>query len=418
MFISAYACGPKSIPETMGEFNVGWNMVRYLAKNTPDYNFIVITQKTTYGIDNEKCINNYFLDNGAPSNLKFYYYDHPLLKLKYFGFCYRLYYKLWQKGITDIFLKLDKKYKFCIVHHITHVTINEPTYLYKYTNNFIWGPIGGGERINFHLMDGIGFKNRIIESIRNLILQLRKYNYDFINCSKYSKKILVVNNDTLKLFNKKYSNKIYKIPAIGFSESDLKESNYIYNNANNKELKLIIIGVLYYRKGIDIAIKVIKKLNENNINATLTVVGDGSSKLEYENMIKQYKIGSKVFFLGNIEHEDVIKKLKEHDIFLFPSRRDSGGFAVLEAILNNIPVICLNSGGPSELINVDKSFGWCVDCNMSIEKIVNEICNKIFSLNEIYKVKSEILKNKYKLKNNYDWDCKAKKLIKIYDSLT
>ena len=34
-----------------------------------------------------------------------------------------------------------------------------------------------------------------------------------------------------------------------------------------------------------------------------------------------------------------------HDLFLFPSLHDSGGFVVLEALSHGLPVVCLDLGG-------------------------------------------------------------------------
>jgi glycosyltransferase involved in cell wall biosynthesis len=41
---------------------------------------------------------------------------------------------------------------------------------------------------------------------------------------------------------------------------------------------------------------------------------------------------------------------RSHDLFLFPSLHDSGGFVVLEALAHGLPVVCLDLGGPKDIV--------------------------------------------------------------------
>ena len=45
--------------------------------------------------------------------------------------------------------------------------------------------------------------------------------------------------------------------------------------------------------------------------------------------------------------ERVLKLYPEYDAFLFPSLHDTGGYAVIEAMFNELPVLCLDCGGPA-----------------------------------------------------------------------
>ena len=50
---------------------------------------------------------------------------------------------------------------------------------------------------------------------------------------------------------------------------------------------------------------------------------------------------------------------QQHDVFLFPSLHDSGGMVVLEAMRHGLPVVCLDLGGPS--VMVDDSCGYKIN---------------------------------------------------------
>lgn len=55
-------------------------------------------------------------------------------------------------------------------------------------------------------------------------------------------------------------------------------------------------------------------------------------------------------FLGRIPRSDVIERMRTADVFVFPSLRDSAGWAVAEAAACGLPVVCLDRGGPPTIV--------------------------------------------------------------------
>ena len=94
---------------------------------------------------------------------------------------------------------------------------------------------------------------------------------------------------------------------------------------------------------------------------------------------------------------------------LFPSLRDSGGFVVLEALSQSLPVATLNIGGPGLMI--DNDCGIKINVNKKNEnEIIYELSTKINELIDndsliIYKRKKSLEKV-----NNFTWKIKAQKL--------
>jgi hypothetical protein len=46
----------------------------------------------------------------------------------------------------------------------------------------------------------------------------------------------------------------------------------------------------------------------------------------------------------------VLKAYPDYDVFVFPSLHDTGGYAIIEAMFNELPVICLDYGGPAVVV--------------------------------------------------------------------
>ena len=47
-------------------------------------------------------------------------------------------------------------------------------------------------------------------------------------------------------------------------------------------------------------------------------------------------------FISEIKRNEVLTKLSKADIYLFPSLREGGSWALMEAMAVGLPVICLN----------------------------------------------------------------------------
>ena len=116
--------------------------------------------------------------------------------------------------------------------------------------------------------------------------------------------------------------------------------------------KLITVGRLSVVKGHIYAFVVVKKLKEAGYNVVLTVVGEGSERLNLENYIKDNKLNDSIVLVGAKSQEEIRELLRDNDIFLFPSvplhygkSTETQGLATLEAQACGMPVIVFDSGG-------------------------------------------------------------------------
>lgn len=76
------------------------------------------------------------------------------------------------------------------------------------------------------------------------------------------------------------------------------------------------------------------------------MVGDGSLLNEYKS-----KYGSKVNFLGPLDGKDLLKEYDNCDVFVFPSKTDTFGMVVVEALSRGKPVACFRQdSGPKNIL--------------------------------------------------------------------
>ena len=161
----------------------------------------------------------------------------------------------------------------------------------------------------------------------------------------FSDKIICLSNEVkLQLINniKNIENKTFTIfNPIDFKEIDAKSNFKTLYNFSKDKLKIIYVGRLSYQKNINLLINILHKLN--NLNYEAFIIGDGNEKNEAMNLIKLYGLSDKIKVFDYIENP--YPYIKQADIFILPSRWEGFGHVIVESIMCNTPVICLNTFG-------------------------------------------------------------------------
>ena len=112
----------------------------------------------------------------------------------------------------------------------------------------------------------------------------------------------------------------------------------------------LFVGRLLYWKGIHLALRALAQLRSEGLDAKLTLIGDGSDRAWLENLARELKIEDAVSWRGWLARGDALAAYARHAAFVFPSLHDSGGTVVMEAMAQGLPVVCLDLGGPGEIM--------------------------------------------------------------------
>lgn len=130
----------------------------------------------------------------------------------------------------------------------------------------------------------------------------------------------------------------------------------------DREARLLLLGRLHRQKGIDIALKALESLKQEDW--TLDIVGSGEEEGKIKELIKNYDLDGKVKLYPATA--DVPEVLKNHDIMLVPSRWEGLGIVIMEAMTAGRVVIGSRVGGIPELIEDGKT-GFLVEPENSDE---------------------------------------------------
>jgi len=109
-------------------------------------------------------------------------------------------------------------------------------------------------------------------------------------------------------------------------------------------LRLVFVAALLKRKGLDIAIRAVQRLNRDGIQATLDVYGSGDPA-EF-----MPPTSETVAYKGVIPTEQAQSVIAHYDALILPSRHDGWGVVVNESLLQGVPVIVSDSVGAKCLV--------------------------------------------------------------------
>lgn len=115
-------------------------------------------------------------------------------------------------------------------------------------------------------------------------------------------------------------------------------------------LRIAFVGRLVPYKGADMLLDAAAPLLREG-RARLDFAGDGPERAGLERQVRALGVrGDAVRFHGWLDHAGVAEMLRCADLFGFPSIREFGGGAILEAMALGVPPLIVDYAGPGELV--------------------------------------------------------------------
>jgi glycosyltransferase involved in cell wall biosynthesis len=130
----------------------------------------------------------------------------------------------------------------------------------------------------------------------------------------------------------------YFIPATSPS------INRVGSSDQDAPLRIIYVGSLIARKGIDVLINAANKLSRRGLRIRVDVFGPGNpADYEFD--------GAVVKYCGRIPFGRSQQVISEYDLLVVPSRYDGWGVVVNEALMVGVPVVCSNRVGAGAIVD-------------------------------------------------------------------
>ena len=397
VLLIAYACEPNKTSEP----GVGW----YFSKEIAKFSKVTVLTRS----NNKERISNE--DN---KDINFIYYDLPVFfqKLKKrIPFGTQIYYSLWQWQVYFKMRKYSLEHNIDIIHHLNFSVSWNPPPFFLINKPVIWGPVGGNDIVPYRFLKCMGFTAIIKETIYVCLSKIRLITQVLLLRKRHKRALLVRTRSALKSVNKQHFDMVDVISETATLElpNTLPSSRI----TDLKEIRAMCVGRGVYWKGFYSAVKGFHSFLKNGGKGTLEIYGEGPELGKIRNYIKSNNLQLNIKLMGFVDNIKIQKAYSHSNVLLHPSFRDGGSWSILEAMSHGLPVICLDTSGPRDMV-ID-SCGILIPLTTP-KQVSEDIGAGLLSLFKDQNLLNKLGENaRERIKYEYTWAKRNEQIKKVYD---
>ncbi|WP_397445432.1 glycosyltransferase [Polaribacter sp. R77954] len=401
VLINAYACSPN-----MGsEPGMAWNWCVNLAKYCELH---IITEGEFRDIIEEVLPK-------LPQSVNMYFYYSPVSvevrKMCWNQGDWRFYkhYNKWQLKTYQIAQEIVNSNKIDILHQLNMIGFREPGYLWRIKGiPFIWGPVDAKQKFPVSYLVGASLRTKLFTHLKNSITYLQLTYSKRIHLAAKSASVVVSASTNSQVTFSKFFN--IASPLINETGCYIQEHE-VLDKTNKKHLDLLWVGKLDFRKQLSIAIKTLATINK--VDVVLHIVGGGDNVF-YKNLAMSRGVENRCKWYGLVSHKEVQQMMQKFDLMFFTSVAEGTPHVVLEAIGNNLPVVCFNTCGQGDAVN--EKVGVKIPLTNPKQSVV-DFSKEITHLYENRHLIRVMGLNCKERQVELSWDLKVKKMIELYKTV-
>ena len=128
--------------------------------------------------------------------------------------------------------------------------------------------------------------------------------------------------------------------------------------AGDGPLRVLFVGRIERRKGVDTLLAAARELIDERADLTFTLVGpnaDPGYRASFEDEAsRDSRLAAAIRFTGGVSDSELIRLYCESDIVCLPSRYESHGIALIEAMMFGKPILTCDAGGIGEVVQAGR----------------------------------------------------------------
>jgi glycosyltransferase involved in cell wall biosynthesis len=298
--------------------------------------------------------------------------------------------------------------EFDVVHRLTPLSPTLPSLLAGKCQHagvpFILGPLNGGVPWPAGFDSARRREREWLSYIRDAYKFLPGYHATRRNAAA----ILIGSRDTYAQMPGSWRRKCFYI-----AENAIDPDRFLVQRtrAATTPLRVIFVGRLVPYKGADMLVEAAADLLRDG-KLTLEIIGDGPLMDVLRRKVRVLGIDNRVAMPGFVPHEKLASRLIESDVFAFPSIREFGGAAILEAMAVGVVPIVVDYGGPGELVSEASGFRIPIGPRQQIIDRMQSILGELCAHPRLVDEKSPAAVRR--ARRQFTWAAKAAQVLRIY----
>jgi len=258
----------------------------------------------------------------------------------------RLYYLAWQHLLAESLRKMEMP-KPDLAQHVTYATCWSGSALRHFDVPYIWGPVGGGDDIPIRFWAGLGLRGVLEEAARIAVHWIAGLLPGVRATAREARLALAATPATAHVLRRLGAQRVEILSQAALSQQEFAGLGHRVGASG--PVRLLLAGELVRRKGVHLALNA---LSRTAFDKTwhLDIIGDGRDRPFLETLTQRLGFADYVTFQGPLPRPELLSAMCRSDILLNFSLRDSASLVCVEAMAAELPVICLDLGGPGYLV--------------------------------------------------------------------
>lgn len=298
--------------------------------------------------------------------------------------------------------------KFDVVHRLTPLSPAMPSLLAGRCREagvpFVIGPLNGG----VPWPPGFRGVQRREREWLSAARELHRLVPGYGATRRHASAILIASRITWEQVPETYRRKCIYLP-----ENAVDPARFTRRRMRRATLpvRAIFVGRLVPLKAMDLFLEAAAPLVRAG-KLTVDILGDGPEMIPLKRIVAGQGLEAGVSLPGWVEHAKLQDRLADADVLAFPSIREFGGGAVLEAMAVGLPPIVMDYAGPAELVT-DRT-GWLIPMGTR-EQIVERLGALLVELtNHPEQIDEKSPAAIERVMRNFTWDVKAQQVVAVY----
>lgn len=186
---------------------------------------------------------------------------------------------------------------------------------------------------------------------------------------------------------------------------------------SNAPPRFAFLGRLVDFKMVDLLLEAFVPLAKE-FNAHLDIIGDGEDRTKLEELAHKLGIVANVNFAGWMNGKDSASLLAKVDAMVFPSLRECGGAAIMEAMAIGLPVIAADWGGPADYVGTEADGAGLLikpDTRDGFVKGLATAMRKLAESSDLRRQMSECARQR--AIDHFQWDSRVDALLSVYSAV-
>jgi glycosyltransferase involved in cell wall biosynthesis len=121
--------------------------------------------------------------------------------------------------------------------------------------------------------------------------------------------------------------------------------------------QILFVGAIRPVKGVDILLRALRVLADKGRKINLLVIGEAfygayrQEELRLKELMSELKLADQVRFAGKQPLLELVRQMQRSAALVLPSRAESLGMVLVEALACGTPVVATRCGGPEDIVN-------------------------------------------------------------------